>query len=224
METQINLSEAISKKHNEAGYMLSRIKGKIKFIDDAHVKEIALKGETFMEQWMLLNISRLPYRQGLWLDIGAHVGNHTVYFSTKCKADEVWAYEPTPSTFEVLKENVSNNPGCPVKLFNCAVGSKKGTCGIFENKRAGRNKVLKNGNIPMEIIGDISAKVALIKIDVEGFEFEVLKGGMKLIERDLPELFIETFEPVEKLIEVLPKKYRLIMQYNNAPTYHFSAL
>lgn len=205
--------------------METQVRNNIIYTDAGQVAEIDLKGEQFYEQWMLTNIKELPYRKGVWLDIGAHVGNHTIFFSTQCHADEVWAYEPVKSTFEILKQNVANNPGNTVRLFNCAVGSKKGTCRILENKkRSGQSKVTKGkGVTPMEIVGDIVATVALIKIDVEGLEFEVLKGAMPVIERDFPELFVETFEPMESVLQMLPKEYQFVQRFNNAPTYHFSA-
>jgi len=201
------------------------IRNNIIFTDPAQVAEMDLYNEPFYEQWMLTNIQKLPYRKGVWLDIGAHVGNHTIFFSNHCQADEVWAYEPTPSTFAILEQNVNNNPGNVVRLFNCAVGAKKGYCTVKESKNgSGKNSITKSkGKTKLEIVGDISASVALIKIDVEGFEFEVLKGAMPVIERDFPELFVETFEPMEKVLEMLPKGYRLVGTYNNAPTYHFSA-
>lgn len=196
----------------------------IRYIDKGQFDEVKLKGENFYEQWMLTCIQGLGYIPGVWLDVGAHVGNHTIFFSNHCNADEVWAYEPTPETFAVLKENVANNCTNTVRLFNCAVGGKKGKCRLKEVERTGQNSVTyQKGNIPMEVIGDIAAKVALVKIDVEGFEFEVLKGAMPMLERDLPELFIESFEPMEKVLDALPKGYKFIQSYNNAPTHHFSA-
>lgn len=205
--------------------METQIRNNIKFIDPGQVSEIDAKGELFYEQWMLTNIQHLPYMPGLWLDVGAHVGNHTVFFSNHCQADEVWAYEPSADTFKVLEENIKNNPGNTVRLFNCAVGESKGTCQLINNdKRPGQSKTRKKaGKTIMETIGDIDAKVALVKIDVEGSELEVLKGAFPMISRDLPELFIETFDHLESVIEMLPKQYKLVGQYNNAPTYHFSA-
>lgn len=195
----------------------------IKYIDKGQYNEVVVKGEQFYEQWMLNCIKRLGYIPGVWIDAGAHVGNHTIFFSNHCGADEVWAYEPTNSTFEVLKENVKNNCKNTVRLFNCALGSKKGWCSLKENKNSGQNKVInKKGKTKMEALGNISAKVALIKIDVEGFEKDVIKGAMPLLQRDKPELFIESFDNMESILELLPEGYKFIHQYNNAPTFHFS--
>lgn len=196
----------------------------ITFIDEGQIKEIKQKGEDFYEQWMLKCIKDLGYMSGVWLDIGAHVGNHTIWFSNHCGADEVWAYEPTPYTFDVLKDNVERNCTNVVRLFNCAVGAKKGKCRLKKGEREGQNSVTyAKGSTPMEIIGDIAAKVALVKIDVEGFELEVLKGAQPMLSRDLPELFIESFGDRSEIEALLPKEYKLIKQYNSAPTYHYSA-
>ena len=204
--------------------METQVRNNIIYIDNGQVAEIDLKGEKFYEQWMLTNIQQLPYKQGIWIDVGAHVGNHTIFFSTQCKADEVWAYEPNPVAFEVLKKNVANNKGNTVRLFNCAIGDVKGTCQMIPNKEhQGRSKTRrKAGKTPMEIIGDITAKVALVKIDVEGSELDVLKGAMPMIKRDFPELFIETFDNLEAISGMLPKGYKLIERFGNAPTYWFS--
>lgn len=201
------------------------MEAQIRFIDKGHVAETQIKDQQFMEQDMLEQISKLPYMPGLWLDIGAHVGNHSVYFSKYCKADEIWAYEPNDDAFSVLLDNLVDNDCNNVLAFNAAVGSLVGNVQLVRNaERPAQSKVRKaKGHTPLVIVGDIAAKVALVKIDVEGFELEVLKGAMPMIERDLPELFIETFEHLESIIEMLPAKYKLMGTFNNAPTYFFSA-
>lgn len=207
--------------------MEAQVINNIKHIDPSIIAELELTNEDFYESWMLTNIQQLPRMDGIWIDVGAHVGNHTVFFSNHCDCDEVWSYEPSKVAFSVLKENVNNNPGRTVRLFNCAVGSKKGFAHFKEeHNEPGKSAVVVKrgrGTTTVEILGDISAKVALIKIDVEGFEFEVLKGAMAVIERDLPELFVETFESWNKVFKMLPNGYKLISEYNNAPTFHFSA-
>jgi FkbM family methyltransferase len=202
------------------------MEAQIRFIDKGHISETISKGQVFMEQDMLEQIAKLPYRPGLWLDIGAHVGNHTVFFSKYCIADEIWAYEPNDDAFEVLIENTSKNDCNNVLLLNAAVGDKVGKVQLVRNaERPAQSKVRNaKGKTPLVIIGDIAAKVALVKIDVEGFELEVLRGSMPMLERDKPELFIETFEHLEAIVNMLPEGYVMVQRYNNAPTYHFTYL
>jgi FkbM family methyltransferase len=186
------------------------------------IKEIKLKGGNFFEFYMLESIARLPYRPGLFLDVGANTGNHTVFFSRYCNADEVWAYEPVKSTFEVLKANVTAHAKRPVKLFNCAVGAEKGKVNFSDGENSAINKIIPGiGEVTMETL-NIDAKVGLIKIDVEGHEVEVLKGAQKMLNRDKPELFVENFGKPEDLLPLLPEGYKVVNRYNNAPTYHYS--
>lgn len=187
------------------------------------ISEVKKRGNLFFEQTMLEAISKLPYRKGVWLDIGANVGNHTVFFSRYCNPDEVWSYEPNAGSFEILKANVKANCTRTVRLFNCAIGAEKGFCNFSDNENPAINKVIPgDGLTKMETI-TTTAKVALIKVDVEGFETEVLKGAKDVIARDLPELFIEHFGEPEELLPLLPDGYKIIKRYNNAPTWHYSA-
>lgn len=177
----------------------------------------------FFEIGMLDAISKLPYRKGIAMDIGANTGNHTVFFSRFCNFDEVWAYEPNAGTFDVLQENVANNCKRTVRLFNCAVGDKKGKVNFTDNKEnPAINKVTKGKGSTTILPITTVVTVRLMKIDVEGYEAKVLKGARGVIERDKPELFVETHGDPEELLKLLPDRYKLIKRYNNAPTYHFS--
>ena len=58
-------------------------------------------------------------------DIGANLGNHSVYFATHSKAS-VFSFEPVPMTFDLLKTNVEqNNLSERVKLFPFALGAEE---------------------------------------------------------------------------------------------------
>lgn len=43
------------------------------------------------------------------VDIGANIGNHTVFFANVCKAKKVYSFEPQEKVFEILKKNVEIN-------------------------------------------------------------------------------------------------------------------
>src|SRR5690606_7289354 len=88
----------------------------ITYNSEGQIAEIQKSGKKFFEIQMLEAISKLPYRPGLCLDIGANVGNHTIFFSRFCNFDEVWAYEPFPESFALLQENVENNTKRTVRL------------------------------------------------------------------------------------------------------------
>lgn len=203
--------------------METQIINGIKFIDEGQIREMEIKGEPFYEQWLLTNIKKLGKLDGIYIDAGAHVGNHTIYFSNHCKADEVWAFEPTPSTFEVLKENVERNCKGNVKIFNKAVGKENGFGSLIQNARQGQNRVeLEGDEVEVFSLGNIKEKVALIKIDVEGMEEDVVMGAMPIIERDKPELFIESFTGYQWILDLLPEGYKYKKSFCNAPVHRFS--
>lgn len=179
----------------------------------------------FFELSMLDAISKLPYRKGIAMDIGANTGNHTVFFSRFCNFDEVWAYEPVKETFDILKQNVKALCKRTVRLFNCAIGDKKGKVNFTDNKEnPAINKVAKGRGKTQIIPITTNVAVRLMKIDVEGYEKKVIKGAFEVIDRDKPELFIEHHGDPNDILVILPKGYKLIKRYNNAPTFHFSAI
>ena len=187
-----------------------------------HIKEVEKHGK-FFEYGMLEAIEKLPYRPGICMDIGANVGNHTVFFSMFCEFDGIWAYEPSSNSFELLFRNIKNNKCNNVCPINLAIGSDYGIISMTNNKENPSWNEVKCGNdIAIEPI-TTREKVALMKIDVEGYELEVIKGAYKVIEREKPELFIEWHDGYEPILNALPKGYRYVKTYNNAPSHHFTA-
>lgn len=189
-----------------------------------HIKEVEKHGK-FFEYGMLEAIEKLPYRPGICMDIGANVGNHTVFFSKFCKFDSILSFEPTKESFYLLENNIISN-GCQnVLAKNMAVGSFYGEIAMTENKEnPSRNRITKLYKADTPIVKiETSLKVALMKIDVEGYELEVIKGAYEVIEREKPELFIEWHDGYEPILNALPKSYRYVKTYCNAPVHHFTA-
>ena len=59
-------------------------------------------------------------------DIGANIGNHTLYFSRNTDAKKIYSFEPFKMNFERLRENVrNNNISDKVSIYNEAIGEKK---------------------------------------------------------------------------------------------------
>jgi len=187
------------------------------------MKEIEKNSNHFFEIHMLSEIAKLPYRPGVCMDIGANVGNHTIFFSRFCNFDEVWAYEPNPRSFELLQENVKNNCKRTVRLFNCAIGEKRKRVNFTNHvENPAINKVTKGKGDTLMIPVTTNLKVSLIKMDVEGYELKAIEGAYDVIDREKPELFIETHGDWKDLLKALPQGYRLVRRYGNAPMFHFT--
>lgn len=134
------------------------------------------------------------------LDVGANIGNHTIFFAKECNARKIYCFEPTQKTFQILKENIKiNRLDYMVDAMNIALGNKNSKVDVIVNaKDAGSNYVEENvkGDTALSTLDSLSIndKIDFIKIDVEGYEYEVLKGMEKTIAKDKPMLFIEIFD------------------------------
>ena len=122
------------------------------------------------------------------IDVGANVGLYAALFSRLVgESGRVTAIEPDPLLFKALKTNCSLNGLTNVKLYNVAAGASSGV-GTFSqslvNSGDGRMGQVPAGDLrrSMEVrvapIDEIAAgePVDFIKIDVQGWEGEVLKG------------------------------------------------
>lgn len=126
----------------------------------------------------------------LFFDIGANVGSYTLLASGVKGAKSI-SLEPVLSTFNILKQNVSlNNIQSITTVINSGAGSAAGSI-LFTGDEDTTNHVLSdieksNNTIEVEIITVDSLlreqHPTLIKIDVEGYETEVLKGMANTLE------------------------------------------
>ena len=149
------------------------------------------------------------------IDIGANIGLHTLAFAKYLgeyqKDNLLVAFEPQPLIFNILAENVKNNiTNTRNQLHQCALGNKEDIT-YFEvpdyakhnntgNISIPYNIVKGEGKIPIKILTLDSFKfenVSLIKIDVEGFENEVLEGAQETISKYHPCLIVEILGGVD---------------------------
>lgn len=122
-----------------------------------------------------------------FLDIGANVGHYTLLAGlySKCK---VTAIEPIPSTFERLSNNVKinkNNWKHQPELLNIGLSNESGEL-VFTNQQFTTNKVSTSGHgvkVKVSTLDEICTNQVpdFIKIDVEGYEWFVLNGGLNTL-------------------------------------------
>jgi len=120
---------------------------------------------------------RSDLRQGdLFIDVGANVGSYAIWAAEL--GAEVVALEPAADTFALLEENVALN-AYPVTTVCAAAGPMPGTA-RFTSGRDSVNRLDPHGSVEivMTTIDSIvqGRSVAGMKVDVEGFEIDVLRG------------------------------------------------
>jgi len=165
-------------------------------------------------------------RRGTVLDVGANVGTHSLAFARHFR--QVHAFEPNPNLWEHFERNIALNNLRNLQLHKVGLGDgnaelpfyltdrKNYGLGTFSRieqydlplKEVGRLTVVSgDGYIKSAHIGPIDA----IKIDVQGFELEVVRGLADVLEKDRPFVWLEvsadtiaTVQSTESLRELFP--------------------
>ncbi|MCC7279340.1 MAG: FkbM family methyltransferase [Chromatiaceae bacterium] len=136
-------------------------------------------------------------------DVGANIGLTALLFSGLAK--KTYAFEPSPSTYKILSNNLKIAEILNVETVNLGFGAKPETLTITfaSNNRSGgfiSEKIRpENGHITEAIqietldgfFADRELKPNFLKIDVEGFEQKVIKGGGKLLAYTKPTVVME---------------------------------
>ena len=125
----------------------------------------------------------------VFFDIGANVGAYTLLASGEIGAKTI-SVEPIPSTFKLLSDNiVINKLEEKVELLNVGLGNNSGiikfTKSLDTVNHVATDKEIDTIDVTIKKMDDISMLVPqLIKIDVEGFETEVLKGAKNILSNE----------------------------------------
>lgn len=138
----------------------------------------------------------------LVLDIGASLGLWSLPLgkAARSRMSSLWAFEPDPENVSWLTANIARNGLTDViEVRQCALGSQPGTARLGHREHGGGNAALQQDNIPGSVAVtvvrlddlDVSQRVSFMKLDVEGFELEVLRGAQDTIDRDRPVIFGE---------------------------------
>lgn len=189
----------------------SRVGDIVVYKNDAIVsRSILLFGEYSHAEIVIMN--RYLDKDSLYYDIGTNIGYHARGISAIAGCPVI-GFEPHPKHFAVAAYNIKERN---IQLYNCAVGDEDGEItisdfdeGTLENygevaggKEEGvKVKVIKLDSLKVE-------KCTLMKIDVEGFEPNVLRGANKTIDKFRPVIFYEAmdYDPWTQSYAILDKK------------------
>nr|VFJ76365.1 MAG: methyltransferase, FkbM family [Candidatus Kentron sp. FW] len=166
-----------------------------------NVQSHGISGEKYLVEKIL---KRLDPK--VCVDVGANVGSYTSLLLSTCENTRVYAFEPLAGPFHEL-ERLRTHFGERLVAVNKGVGSKVETLTIHfdaentglasfseairnipyvENERACDVKVTTLDDFFLNV--ERVDRIDFIKIDTEGFEFEVIQGGSRIISRFEPKL------------------------------------
>ncbi len=191
-------------------------------------KRIAESGIPY-ELPMLEEMKKHLDKESLVLDIGANIGNHTFYLANVVGCNVI-AFEANQLLTAAMERTIANSELADrVVVHPVAIGEVEGVAEfstILPENLGGQSIKVGTGSIPVRSLDsfEISKKIDAIKIDVEGMELNVLKGGQKLLERDHPFLYIESitlkeFRTISEHLFALG--YRYCATFNATPTHLF---
>lgn len=159
----------------------------------------------FYEMSELSKLRRIFTEGDVFVDVGANVGNHTLFAAKFLKAGKVIPFEPNPRAFSLLIQNVLvNGLADIVDMTKLGVGVSDVKTGGFAMQDRDRNlggaKMLEGqGDLDVYPLDDLLGEETpdFIKIDVEGMELQVLAGMGDLLKRCRPVMMIEVDNTVE---------------------------
>tara|TARA_R110002050_G_scaffold162939_1_gene292845 strand:- start:7157 stop:7885 length:729 start_codon:yes stop_codon:yes gene_type:complete len=147
------------------------------------------------------------------LDIGANIGIMTYFLSEKVEAGEVYSFEPVPENLSALHKIIKKHRLDNVSVIEKALGAEKGTLEMVMPKfgkarKQGLSHVIHDSIDTFNegtkytvdvvtldtILEQATCQPKAIKLDVENFEFFVLKGGEKLITQNHPIIYTELWD------------------------------
>ena len=215
----ISVSKKLNKRKKDSRYLHKKTYKGMKIWDFESVKfclpnytqdliqNHIISQNDYFEGKILRKLDKFIPEGATILDIGANIGNHTVYWAMQDKIKKVYSFEPLKETFDMLEKNIEiNDLEEKVKLFNIGLSDEESSTRIshFDKTNIGGTSIEKtaDGSLVVNKLDNIK----IIKIDVEGHEIKVLNGAKDTFLKYKPKyVFIESisnnFPKVKEILE-----------------------
>ena len=195
-----------------------------------HIQRVVMATGRFYEADMLDDLRGRLSSGAVFVDVGANVGNHTLFAASVCDA-RVIAFEPSPVLANHCAANLAINGASDRATVNRqGVGAAPGRARLLPGPpgNAGMTRLTisdTTGQVEIVTLDDaLDVAPAVIKVDVEGMELDVLCGAERILRTHRPALYVEAaehayFDAVAAMLE--PFGYEAVARFNATPTYLF---
>ncbi len=171
--------------------------------------------------------SLVPGQSEIYVDVGAAHGDTLEKFIAVCdgKFERIEAFEPTPGQFAGLSRRAGVDPR--IRVHQAAVGDVAGPIRFFDdlnNPFGGNALFFASGASTIEVpcvrLDDVVDRCTLLKMDVEGFECNVLRGARRLVATCRPDMAITCYHYPQDLFNIL-ELVQEIHRYRHVALRHF---
>ena len=177
------------------------------------------------ETTVLIDLILNENPEGVFFDVGANWGHMSLHAaSAKSFNGSVHSFEPFPATFDDLSQIVNQSGKASIiKTHHLAVSDYDGTCyiGLPDNFNSGNAEVSVNDadhgfKVDSQKIDSMNlSSPDLIKIDVEGFEINVMQGAKETLSKARPMIIFENWANLNRVKDTLaPFKYLRDLGYH----------
>ena len=166
-----------------------------------------------------------------FIDIGANIGIMSLYAAKIMnKKGKIWSFEPLTSTYNILTQNIKLNRFQNIRSENLAIGSRNESLSIYENININRGaaSLIDDGDSKLKqsvkVIrldhylenNKINEPIDCIKIDVEGWELQVLKGATTILtSSNAPVCIIECSNTRHSFVDSAADMYSFLRDINS---------
>jgi FkbM family methyltransferase len=165
-------------------------------VAESTISNLIFEGGRYLPEYQLLQqIKATLPNNYVYVDAGANMG--TIIWQLADGCGHIYAFEPIPKLHRIIDQSAQYNAFHKLSLFDKAVGSKPGRVQMVDNDNSSvLNDAAVGDGLSIEVttldIGLVDiAEIDFIKIDVEGFEWEVLQGAVNILNKHKPKLLVE---------------------------------
>lgn len=178
-------------------------------------------------------LQTFPFGMGELIDVGANLGFISLILARRFPSKEVHAFEPNPSTFKALQENIALNKCLNVKAQPLVVSDYDGTIPFNANPiNRGTTSILSEGSfsvfstdLPCISLDTYAQQqgitnILFLKVDVEGYEEKIFRGAKDLLKRqNIQMIYYEVCPDNAKKANLIPEQPTQLLRENGYTIY-----
>ena len=194
------------------------------YVDESIVKN------GFWEKKLGEQLKNYIKKDNVFLDIGANIGYHSLFVASILKGSgKVYSFEPITYLCKQLQESVNLNNFTNLEVCNFGLSENEGEhiinirdgniggSSLLSFPKIDKFEVKETEKVVLKKLDSFlgeTYKVDVIKIDVEGYEYEALKGAFNILKNNHPVIFME-FSPLIYIKDNAQKSYEIIYFLKN---------